>query len=265
MSVQPRQRILVTGSGNGLGRYLSDRFGAVGMTRANAEAILSGREKYDAIIHCAFSRQKDVDSRASAGYFDDTINLTRRVLELRSGTFIYISSIAVYPDSWRDSQEQDPIPLDAVPTLYGTMKLMGEGLVMRHAQPLVLRLSSLLGPYSPPNVTARVLTGAKVTVPLQAQSLFNYVHYEQVEEMIRLCLSAQRHGIYNVAADEAVVLRDVAALTGADVSYGPILYQAPSVSNAKAAQIVPSLAVSSLEQIKRHINRTTVPSGEAGF
>lgn len=265
MNMYSGQRILVTGSGNGLGRYLSDRFGAVGMTRANATAILSSRERYDTIIHCAFSRQKDVDSCASATYFDDTIDLTRRVLGLRSEAFIYISSIAVYPDGWSNSLEQTPIPLDAVSTLYGTMKLMGEGLAMRHAHPLVLRLSSLVGPYSPPNVTARVMTGAQISVPLQAQSLFNYIQYEQVEEMIRLCLSAQRYGIYNVAANDAVSLKDVAALTSADVAYGSILYQAPSVCNAKASQIVPSLAVSSLEQIKRYIKRTAGSSDEAGF
>ena len=50
-------RILVTGAGSGLGKYIASQIECVAMTRENCQEVLTKykTKPFDLIIHCAFN------------------------------------------------------------------------------------------------------------------------------------------------------------------------------------------------------------------
>ena len=55
-------RILVTGTGSGLGQALLEQLGTSGLTRADDPAALRESTPYDAIVHCAFDHSPKDDA-----------------------------------------------------------------------------------------------------------------------------------------------------------------------------------------------------------
>lgn len=239
--------VVVTGARNGLGRYLAERFNALPLTRANAGAMFEGREKYDVVVHCAYSRAKDVCGDALFSYYQDTISLTELAAKKCGRHFIFLSSVSVYPETWAVGREDNPIPADEVKGLYALSKLICES-IGSGICPLttILRPSSLLGAYSPNNVTYRLLRGATKSIPLSRSSLFNYVTYEEVGQVVDAVIRNALNGIYNVASEEPIGIEEVVSIAGhADVSFGSIDYRAPRVSIERAAALVPTLRLPS--------------------
>ncbi len=250
--------VLVTGARSGLGRALCERFRATAMTRENADEIFSQDTKYDLVIHCAHSRAKDVDTDSLDDYASDSFELTSKVLRLCKQKFILISSVSVYPLEGHSLREDDPIKLDEVHEFYGIAKLLSERHVVNWAHRtggkfLILRLSSTLGPYSPANVTKRILTGATPSVPLSGESRFSYICHDEIGDFIEVALNRSAEGFFNLAAADTVTLKDVACLAGREIEFGPINYQAPVVSIERACALLPALRKTSVERIRNAI------------
>jgi len=250
--------ILVTGARNGLGRSLSSFFDAPGLTRENAESIFVGAEQFDTVVHCAHSRAKDVTSGQLVDYLADSVDLTDRVLGLCRKTFILVSSVSVYPLAGHSLEEEEPILLDQVPNFYGVVKLMSEARVQKWAEEqgvrfVILRMSSMLGPYSPPNVTTRILSGEATKIVLSEKSRFSYVFHDEVCNFVALAHSQDLEGIYNIAAEDTISLKEVANIANRSLEFGPVDYQAPEVSIERAANLLPSLRRSSKDRIKEAV------------
>ena len=108
-----KNRVLVTGTNSGLGKYIASQIDCSVLTRDNSESVL--KKSYDTIIHCAFNSRKNVND-----YYDivrDNIFLTKDLCKIEHNKFVFISSIDVY-------QEED--------NLYKISKLMSESIVKKN-------------------------------------------------------------------------------------------------------------------------------------
>lgn len=250
--------VLVTGARGGLGGALLEILGGDGLHRGNADALLASGRRWEIVVHGAYSRAKDLTSTELPGYLSDTLDLTERALAVCGRVFVLASSISVYPLDGHPLTEDAPIPLDRVPGFYGLGKLLCEARALEWARrtggtALVLRLSSLLGPRSPANVTARILRGLSDAVPLTGASRFNYVTHDEVGAVVRAALDGGLGGVMNVGAADRIELAEVARLAGRTVRFGAINYQAPQVPTDRARALVPQLARSSRERIEAMI------------
>lgn len=243
--------MLVTGAGGGLGGALHARLGGTAGHRDNLDALLGGAS-WDTVVHCAHSRRKDLTERDLSAYLDDTLLLTERALARCTRRFVLASSISVYPPG--PTPARGEISVDRVSGAYGMVKLMAESRARAWAdrtggQLLILRLGSLLGWRSPPNVTARILRGECDSVPLTGNSRFNYVSHAEVADFTSLALEESWTGTFDLGASRLLSLAEVAERAGRRVRFGSIEYRAPLPDNAPVAERVPSFAKDPLLRI----------------
>jgi nucleoside-diphosphate-sugar epimerase len=246
-------RLLVTGAGSGLGRFLCRRFDAVPFTRATPVANFVGEPPFDAIVHCAAGAHRGITDRTLYRYLADNVLLTRDVCRVPHRRFIYISSIAVYPPDSSDTAVDVVIPCDHPHDLYRLLKLGGESITRELAtRPLILRISGMLGPDARPNSITRILTEAEPTLTLAADSSFNYMLHDDVGDFIDLALARDLEGVYNVAAAANVRLGEIAEHFARTVRWGGFVYRTPAIAAAAAAALLPSLRHTTLENVIRY-------------
>ncbi len=125
--------ILVTGSNSGLGKYIHNSTGAIGLKRDTSEEEIEKIRKspIDFIIHCAFNSQRDVDTDSVYDYLEDNILLTKQLVSFPHRKFIFISSVDVYPPNAAYHTEDEKIDIDSVKGIYGLTKLMSESIVRK--------------------------------------------------------------------------------------------------------------------------------------
>ena len=140
------QNFLITGTRSGFGKYVHEEFGGFGLTReTKEEEIKNFREQgVDTIVHCAFNTHNSVSSLNLPAYIDDNVFLTKKLIEIPHNKFIFISSIEVYPCNEKIHSEVEELNVNQIDTIYGTTKLISEGMVMeKSCSPLIFRCSGL--------------------------------------------------------------------------------------------------------------------------
>lgn len=246
-------RMLVTGASSGLGKYLCDHFGGVGFFRNSSLSDLmkvAHQQPFKVIIHAAFNPRQDINTTNLPGYLDDTIFLTKKLLEIPHQTFIFISSCDVYPKESELCQEDQEIELKKVDSIYGITKLISESLVKEQANnPLILRPTALLGECTRKNSLIRLLTEKNAALTLSKKSTFNYVLHSDIAEFIERALHSQLTGIYNIASSKNVDLEEIAAMFHCAAHFGDYTYQTGRIDNHKATAILPKLSHTSLENV----------------
>lgn len=249
-------RILVTGAGSGLGKYLCDHFNGVSFLRTSllSEVMMQAHPyPFKAIIHAAFNPRQDISTTNLSSYLDDTILLTKKLLDIPHHTFIFISSCDVYPKDDESHHEDEEIHLKKVDSIYGIAKLISESLVKEKANnPLILRPTALLGEYARKNSLTKLLTEKEVTLTLSKQSTFNYILHSDLAEFIESALHSQLSGTYNIAASNNVSLGEVANFFNRSVQFGNYTYHTANINNTKAATILSKLTNTSFENIKTY-------------
>jgi len=203
------KKYLITGVGSGLGKYLYENLNnSVGLNRHNFDDIKN--KEYDTVIHCAFNKEKKITDYYK--YIDDNILLTQRLLNMKYGKFIYISSIDVY---WFALQEN----------LYSMFKRFTESIVKQYPNSLILRCSALIGKGMRENHFTKMIIGEKIT--LSEESTFNYVCYDYLLKffMSEQCYDLQ--GIYDFVTTGNVKLKDIKYHYGFDVEFGDFTYITP--------------------------------------
>lgn len=206
--------ILVTGSNSGLGKYLCEKFHAVGLVRGKPLKIT---KTFDVIIHCAFNRTDDDLYQ----YLKDNIYLTENLAWISHKKFIYISSTAVY-----DADDR-----------YGITKLYAESIVKNICSDwLILRTGALLGKYSRKNNLIKLITENKPKLTLTKDSEFNCLLHSDVGDFIKVAIEKDLRGIYNFVSRDTITLDDIAImLNKKDIQYGSYCYKCGRQSNEKIA------------------------------
>jgi nucleoside-diphosphate-sugar epimerase len=249
-------KLLVTGTASGLGAAVHRALGGTPMTRATPFAEAKAGAPYDAIIHCAFGSQKVVTPATAHAYLEDNLLLTERLVALPHRTFVFISSIDIYPLPRQGAKEDDDDDLARLSGPYAFAKLFSDALVRaRCADHLVLRPASLLGPTMRPSTTLRVLTERAPRVFLHPDSRFNFVLHADIAAFIARALAEHIRGVFNVASTGQVRLGDMAARLGLSVTFGEHAYDAGDVSNAKVSAIEPAFRRTSAETLNRFIDQ----------
>jgi nucleoside-diphosphate-sugar epimerase len=248
-------KLLVTGAASGLGAALHRALGGTALTRATPWAEIEAGAPYDAIVHCAFGARKLVTPATAYAYLDDNLLLTERLARLPHGTFVFMSSIDVYPAPRQGAKEDDEYDLARLSGPYPFAKLFADALVRaRCPNHLVLRPASLLGPAMRPSTTLRVLTERAPRVFLHPDSRFNFVLHEDIAAFVARALAENIRGVFNVAPAASIRLGDMAARLGLAVTFGEHVYDAGDVSNAKIAAIEPAFRRTSAETLNRFID-----------
>lgn len=244
------KRILISGTSSGLGKYLSTQFSSDTFDRT-ASSVPSPEAPYDAIFHCAFNTGRTIAASDFDAYVADTIGLTQTLLNIPHRTFVFISSVDVYPAADAPHTEGEDFVADNIDTLYGLMKFTCESLVRnatdRH---LILRETALLGPTMRKNSLMKILTDdTPPTLGLSSDSSFNYILYSDIEALIRTCLDKGATGTMNMASSSNVTLQAICDRFHKTAQFGNFTYQTGHIDNSKAAALCPGLKRSSLETV----------------
>lgn len=248
--------LLITGVESGLGRYLHECWGGLGLGRRTLNRGLreAGRQGVGVIVHCAGNPAGTVPVPDLPGYLEDNLLLTQRLTELPHRKFVYLSSAAVYAGQGRRCSEGQRLTLAAGMTPYALTKLMAEALVIRAGRrPLILRPTFMLGRYSRLGNLTRLLAGRPYRLSLAAASSYNVVLHEDVGGFILAALARRLTGVFNLAAGGNITLRRVAALCNPAARFGRVLYRVGMVSNRKARAVYPALAHTSAQNITRFL------------
>jgi nucleoside-diphosphate-sugar epimerase len=182
----------------------------------------------------------------------DNIGLTQKLLSIPHRKFIFISTSDVYPKVNVKCHESDEFLLESVSGLYGISKLMAEA-VVKNTTPnhLILRPTALLGRDARPNSLYKILFVDKPAITLSHASTFNYVLHEDVLDFIRIAISEDITGTYNVASSSNICLGDVASEFKLQPEFGNFTYQSPQIDNTQIVKKCQIFSKSSLDNIRR--------------
>ncbi|MBI5236221.1 MAG: NAD-dependent epimerase/dehydratase family protein [Deltaproteobacteria bacterium] len=253
--------IVITGAKSGLGRFLYENLGGLGVTRSTVDADLAKLELAgaDVIIHCAFNRLWGGDALSMYGYVKDNVLLSSALAGVPHEKFIYLSSIEVYPKNNALHSEAESLGMGAVNGLYGAAKLMSEAIVAQ-ASPnhVILRAAGLLGGYSRRNTVMKLMTDHEPELTLTPDSSINCVLYEDVLSFIKEAIKRDEKGIFNLASSANATVEEIAAFFGKRPRYGSWRYDAGMIDNLKARAITGGFQDTSMDALSRFASEGAV-------
>lgn len=233
--------ILVTGCLRGLGAFLTRELNAVGLHRNNTEALLNSKTKYRSIYHCAFSSARSEQSEAQ------NLLLLKKLSMQPHDRFIFISSCDVYPDNGSVHNENEPLDALKARSAYARDKILCEQFITENCNsPLIIRPTGLLGSDISKNLRA-LMFDETPRLTLTADSRWNFVTYAELKSLATRMDSTDFIGPINLARTESVKVSEFAASLKKSPVYGEFHYEVPELENTHAQQILPQLALSSLQ------------------
>ena len=235
-------RVLVTGANGFIGRRLLETYagdhellalartpgpdlaGVEWITRDLREPLDAAGlpDRIDAVIHLAQSRRYRDFPEGVRDVFEVNTRSTLDLLEYarRAGaqSFVFTSSGGVYGNGDAPFAETDPaVPL----SFYFSSKYSAE-LMIANYQPffnsVVLRLFFVYGPGQDrmliPTLIDRVTNDEVVTVEGELGLRINPIYVDDAVRVFQPALHFSGAGLFNVAGDEAVTIKDLAKLIG---------------------------------------------------
>ncbi len=233
--------ILTTGVGSGLGQYLHEKFGGRGLTRSNRSRIILElrRTGLDTIIHCAANGSRGITHEKLPSYLDDNLFLTQELLTIPHRRFIFFSTIDLYPKNGLTHHEDEVIDAAQIQGIYAVAKFASEASIRRSAKDfLILRPTTMIGPYARPNGPLRILRDQEKALTLSAESSFNCIHYEQIAFFLHDALEKNISGIYNLASSRSLTLREIVSLAGRAIEFGAHRYEVGNIDTHKVNSFV---------------------------
>jgi len=238
-------KILVTGTRGGIGKYLHEQLGGTGFTRQSGNLSELKKRFFDVIIHCACNYTPPwlVTSENLDRYYYDNILLTQELLQIPHGYFVFFSTVDLYPLDDKCHLEGEVIGVNSLQSgIYSVTKLISELVVQSKAGNfLILRPTSLLGPYMRRNNLFKLFRDPYPVLFLAADSRYNLIRYSDVLEFIRLAVACKETGIFNLASSHTITLAEIADIVGKKASFGFHYYRTVGVANKKAVRILPLL------------------------
>ena len=249
-------RILTTGILSGLGKYIHENLGGIGLTRATSPEDMEKTKNsgVDVIIHCAFNSHRGINSDSLYYYLEDNVLLTKKLVSIPHKKFIFLSSVDVYPKGVGVYPEDEIIDMDSISGIYGITKLMSESIVKTCCvNYLILRGTALLGKYSRKNSLIKIIEEDRCILTLSGDSRFNYVLHLNILDFIKFSIDHDLKGIYNLASSENITLLEVANMLGRKVKFGTYLYDVGNIGNSKISSIFPVFKKTSKEIVTQFI------------
>ena len=198
------EKILVTGIGSGLGKYLYENLpNTLGLSRDNFNLVKD--EDIDVIIHCAFNKENVITDYKK--YLDDNIFLTQRLKSLYYNKFIYMSTVDVYQEN---------------PTMYAHFKRFSETLLNKND--LILRCPMMLGSTMKPNHATKLKDNIE-SLGLSGNSQFNYILMSDLLEFFVSGNYKQYKGVVDFVSNDLVKLEDVKQYFNSSTKLGEYVYQ----------------------------------------
>lgn len=248
-----KSKYLISGSSSGLGKYLHDQLGGIPFNRSGSNV-----KKADVIIHCAFNREKKVNSENLYQYLFDNVFLTKKLIKIPHKKFIYISSVDVYPKDNGKHSENEVIDVNQISSVYAITKIMSESLIQNLCPNfLILRCSALLGRDARENSLIKIIKEEKPTLSLSENSVFNFILHKDVLEFVKIAIGKNLQGVYDLSSSKNITLFEIAELLGKKVSFGTYIYNVGDIDNKKASQVLASFRKTSREVINEFIKSIT--------
>ena len=250
-------KILVSGAASGLGRYLLEKTGGIGLTRSSSlEDIKNVDQPYDMIMHCAFNMRRLASHKTLNQYIEDSLCLTRTLTSVPHRFFVLMSTIDVYPLAGNVHHESDDINPNALSGLYPIFKLACESIVRDKCESfLILRLGMLLGPYMRSNNLTRLILGHSGKTTLSKDSSYHCVLYEDILAVLKHARALT--GVYNLVRSDQVSLSALAQQFAPETQFGDYTYAPDPISNKKISSIIPAFRGSSMDAIKQFISQNS--------
>lgn len=250
------KKIFTTGILSGLGKYIRENLGGIGLTRTTSpkdiEKIKSSG--VDVIIHCAFNSNHNIDTNNIYQYVQDNIMLTKEMVTIPHKKFISISSVDVYPKDDNIHSEDEIININSVSSLYGVTKLMSESIIRGNCKNyLILRCSALLGKYARRSSAIKIIEDDNCVLTLSSTSEFNYILHSYVLDFIKFSMNHDVKGIYNLASSENITLLEVANMLGKKVKFGTYFYDVGNIDNSRISSVFPVFKKTSKEIVTQFI------------
>jgi len=250
------KRVLTTGIFSGLGKYIHENLGGIGLTRATSPEDMEKIKNsgVDVIIHCAFNSHRGINSDSLYYYLEDNVFLTKKLVSIPHKKFIFLSSVDVYPKGVGVYSEEEIIDMDSISGIYGITKLMSESIVKTYCvNYLILRCTALLGKCSRKNWLIKIIEDDKYFLTLSGDSRFNYVLHSDILDFIKFSIDHELKGIYNLASSENITLLEITNMLGRKVKFGTYLYDVGNIDNSKISSVFPVFKKTSKEIVTQFI------------
>ena len=222
------EKILITGTGRGLGKFLTNQFSKVDTLTRDNNPYEFKHTMYDLIIHCAASvTHLTWKDNIPYSFYNDNIFLTKDLVKIPHKRFVHISSI--------DQQKTSP---------YGITKRISESIIKESAVDYqIIRPTGLLGKEMKKNTFQKILHGEPIA--LTSDSIMNYVLYDDILDII----NSNKRGIITVSSNGSITMQQVADIVGHDIVFGDIYF------DIKADSFKPILKNSSSDNIIKYIEK----------
>jgi nucleoside-diphosphate-sugar epimerase len=229
-------RYTILGSSGFVGRHLERR-----LRQQGHEVVTPGRDNLfanpRAAGHLVYCIGFTGNFREHLGETVDAhVTLLRRCLaEFEFDSFLFLSSTRVYGSQQESSATSEDDPVCVRPTsdsVYDLSKLLGEALVLAQANPAarVARLSNVIGPGMSRytflgSVLEDLRRDASVTIGEDPESSKDYIHIDEVVELLIQVASGGSERLYNIAAGRPTTHGQLAELLhglgGYTVTFAP--------------------------------------------
>ncbi|MEW6006658.1 MAG: NAD(P)-dependent oxidoreductase [bacterium] len=252
-----RKKIFTTGVNSGIGKYIYNNIGGIGLTRSTSDEDFEKikRDGVDIIIHCAFNSKVNINSDSLYQYLEDNVLLTKKLLSIPHKKFIFFSTVDIYPKDNKYHSEDETIEINSICGIYGITKMISESIVRNFSKNyIILRPTALLGLYSRKNTLIEILESINnITINLSANSVFNFVLYSDILNFIKFSINNDIKGIYNLSSSKNIVLSEIVKMLGKKVQFGNYIYNVGNINNTKISSIFPAFNKTSLEVINQFI------------
>lgn len=249
--------VLVTGTRSGIGRYIHEQLGGTCLTRQSGDLGELKKRSFDMIVHCAWNNTPTrlVADENLVQYYEDNVLLTQELLKIPHSYFIFFSTVDIYPSNGRSHLEGEVVYADSFRSIHATTKMISEGIVRAQARNfLILRPTSLAGPYMRRNNIVMLLKDSYPHLTLDSNSIYNLITYLDVLCFILGAIKREEIGVFNLASSKNITLERMAELVRKDVTFGVHHYEVGNIINRKAAHIQARFNRSSEEVLDEILN-----------
>lgn len=251
-------KILISGTSSGLGKYLSQKFHCDKFDRKKKNNFYLNNN-YKTIIHCAFNKNITV-KKNFLNLLHDNIYLVQNLINIPHDRFIFLSSVDVYEKNQKIHYESEIINIKSDTSFYSAAKIMQEEIVKKNSNNyLILRISSLLGKGMKENTIVKILNAdskkKSKKINLNGKSTLNFILYDDIYRVIKDQLSIKKNNILNLVSNQNLEINKIVSEFKSYVDKGNFSHITPLVSNKKITKKYKFLNKSSLQNLKNYYKK----------